>query len=171
MVFLTCNDITKIGNALKRPGRIDQTYYIGYADTYQVEELFWRFFGRGEEVLDPVARARNVEMSETVADFVSHVASLKQKVTTATLQKFFLEFEKEQPPIPESEDDNEKEAKSMYAFLDHLDFTCLRDKLYVHTLFVKIQSTSQAEEDLQALAAEMSDTQKPSHGLATPPKS
>ncbi|ORY96676.1 P-loop containing nucleoside triphosphate hydrolase protein [Syncephalastrum racemosum] len=171
LVFLTCNDITKIGNALKRPGRIDQTYYIGYADTYQVEELFWRFFGRREEVLDPAARAKNKEMSETVADFVSHVASLKQKVTTATLQKFFLEFEKEHPAAPEDPDEDEKGSKDMYAFLDHLDFKCLRDKLYVHTLFVKIQSTSQAEDDLKALAAKFSDTQKPSHGLATPPKS
>ena len=95
VVFLTCNNINKIGRAVKRPGRVDQIYYLTYADDYQINEMFWRFFGKGEQTIDPEAREENPELQKIAKVFVSHIRSLNQDLTTATLQKFFLEYEKE----------------------------------------------------------------------------
>lgn len=45
MLFLTCNDMTRVVPALLRPGRVDFKMELGYADRYQIEAMFWRFFG------------------------------------------------------------------------------------------------------------------------------
>ncbi|KAI9482551.1 P-loop containing nucleoside triphosphate hydrolase protein [Zychaea mexicana] len=96
LVFMTCNDINKISDAVKRPGRVDQIYYLTYADDYQVEEMLWRFFGEGEQTIDPTTRVSNPELKRVAQVFLSHVRSFNSQMTTATLQKFFLEYEKEQ---------------------------------------------------------------------------
>ena len=96
MIFLTCNNIDKINSAVKRPGRVDQIYYLTYADDYQVKEMFWRFFGKGDQTTDPEARKEDSYLQKVADVFLSHIRSLNQEFTTATLQKFFLEYEKEQ---------------------------------------------------------------------------
>ncbi|KAG2225611.1 hypothetical protein INT45_013722 [Circinella minor] len=95
LIFLTCNNLDKIGRAVKRPGRVDQIYYLTYADNYQIREMFWRFFGKGKQTTDPEARKDNPELQKIANVFLSHIQSLNQNLTTATLQKFFLEYEKE----------------------------------------------------------------------------
>ncbi|KAI9274348.1 P-loop containing nucleoside triphosphate hydrolase protein, partial [Phascolomyces articulosus] len=91
LVFLTCNDITKINTAIKRPGRVDQIYHLDYADDYQIKEMLWRFFGKGEQTVNPEARKDNPHLQHIAEVFVSHARTTNhEKLTTATLQKFFL---------------------------------------------------------------------------------
>jgi hypothetical protein len=41
---MTCNNINNIPPALIRPGRVDIISHLSYADDYQIELLFWKFF-------------------------------------------------------------------------------------------------------------------------------
>ncbi|OAC99011.1 hypothetical protein MUCCIDRAFT_41926, partial [Mucor lusitanicus CBS 277.49] len=45
MVFMTCNNVSRIQPALLRPGRIDMKMELGYADKTQINKMFWRFMG------------------------------------------------------------------------------------------------------------------------------
>lgn len=96
VIFLTCNNISKLGDAMRRPGRIDQLYHLSYADEYQIEEMFWRFFGTGKERTDADERQRYPLQQKIVKEFSSLVTTKHNKVTTAMLQKLFMEFEKDE---------------------------------------------------------------------------
>lgn len=81
---------------MRRPGRIDQLYHLSYADEYQIEEMFWRFFGTGKERTDADERQRYPLQQKIVKEFSSLVTTKHNKVTTAMLQKLFMEFEKDE---------------------------------------------------------------------------
>lgn len=136
MVFLTCNDISKIGPAVRRHGRVDHTYYFSYADEYQVEEMFWRFFGNGPETLEPKAREDNYTMRTIVRALIPHILSYG-RITTATLQQFFLEVEKDQELAQES-------------LGDHLER--LKDPAYIKEVYQRLHITpEEMKDDVEAL--------------------
>ncbi|KAI8141461.1 P-loop containing nucleoside triphosphate hydrolase protein [Fennellomyces sp. T-0311] len=166
LVFLTCNDINKINDVVKRPGRVDQIYHLSYADDYQIEEMFWRFFGKGEETVNDAARAGNEKMKQIAAIFVSHVRKLNVQVTTATLQKFFLEYEKEQEiqhwkreiktKYMDLEKRDEKRKNDSEDDIDdqvEIDLGLLSNYTYVEKLFDKIQVETTAEDKIKEEAA------------------
>ncbi|CAO3667134.1 unnamed protein product [Umbelopsis ramanniana] len=44
VVFMTCNDTSKLPPALLRPGRIDMKLHMGLADEFQIRHMYRRFF-------------------------------------------------------------------------------------------------------------------------------
>ncbi|KAI8883899.1 P-loop containing nucleoside triphosphate hydrolase protein [Backusella circina FSU 941] len=44
IIFMTCSDIYNVPPALTRPGKVNIISNLSYADDYQIELLFWRFF-------------------------------------------------------------------------------------------------------------------------------
>jgi ATP-dependent 26S proteasome regulatory subunit len=52
VVFMTCNDTSKLPPALLRPGRIDLKLHMGLADDFQIRSMYKRFFDKssGEEI-------------------------------------------------------------------------------------------------------------------------
>ena len=81
MLFLTCNDLTRVVPALLRPGRVDFKMELGYADQYQIEEMFWRFFGEPGSKRD-----------QRLMPFVNKlfVCLPSDYLTPAELQSFFM---------------------------------------------------------------------------------
>lgn len=136
MVFLTCNNLDKIGAAVRRHGRVDHIYYFSYADEYQVEEMFWRFFGKGPETLEPKARENNYTLRTIVQALVPHILSYGP-ITTATLQQFFLEVEKDQ-------------ELSDKAPIEHLER--LKDPAYIKEVYRRLQSKpEEGTDDVESL--------------------
>ena len=166
VVFLTCNDINKINDVVKRPGRVDQIYLLSFADDYQIVEMFWRFFGKGKETVSDAARDENAGTKRIAETFVSHVRKLNIQVTTATLQKFFLEYEKEQEiqhwreenrtrPV-DLEKRNQKRKSESSDDIDEqvvIDLDLLSNYDYVQELFDKILVESTAEDRIKEEAA------------------
>ncbi|KAI8981015.1 P-loop containing nucleoside triphosphate hydrolase protein [Pilobolus umbonatus] len=94
MVFMTCNDMTKIQPALLRPGRIDVKMELGYANKYQVRKMFLRFTGEDDDTY-----FKKTDNDEKVHVFPEHIRELANKftdlipdlyVTPAELQNFFI---------------------------------------------------------------------------------
>ncbi|KAI7880579.1 P-loop containing nucleoside triphosphate hydrolase protein [Lichtheimia hyalospora FSU 10163] len=81
VLFLTCNDLTRVVPALLRPGRVDFKMELGYADQYQIEEMFWRFFGEPGSKRD-----------QRLMPFVNKLLACLQSgyLTPAELQSFFM---------------------------------------------------------------------------------
>ncbi|KAI8141126.1 P-loop containing nucleoside triphosphate hydrolase protein [Fennellomyces sp. T-0311] len=81
LVFLTCNDITKLTPALLRPGRVDVKVLFGLSDRYQTEAMFWRFFQDDDGKRDP-----------EIAQFLDKLldAIPVDRVSTAELQNLFM---------------------------------------------------------------------------------
>lgn len=103
MVFMTCNDVSRIQPALLRPGRIDMKMELGYADKTQISKMFWRFMGEddidtsNEDDLDVVDDAVEKKKSKLICS--EELKGLAQKftdmipnlqVTPAELQNFFI---------------------------------------------------------------------------------
>lgn len=76
VVFLTCNDTTKLPPALLRPGRIDKKLHLGLADEYQIRSMFQRFF----EVSDDKTLEKLIELLP------------KDELAPAELQNFFMMY-------------------------------------------------------------------------------
>lgn len=82
MIFMTCNDMSKIQPALLRPGRIDMKMELGYTDKTQISRLFWRFMGK----LDSEEKDETlVELEKKFVDMIPD-----NTVTPAELQNFFI---------------------------------------------------------------------------------
>ncbi len=67
--------------ALIRPGRVDMKVAIGYASSYQVEQMYMRFYPEAS-----VARARL---------FAERVSSQGKPVSMAQLQGYFMFYKNE----------------------------------------------------------------------------
>ncbi|GAW81988.1 mitochondrial chaperone BCS1 [Plasmodium gonderi] len=50
IIFMTTNNINKLPSTLIRPGRVDLKILIPYANTYQYEKMFLRFFPQQEDL-------------------------------------------------------------------------------------------------------------------------
>jgi SpoVK/Ycf46/Vps4 family AAA+-type ATPase len=89
MVFMTCNDITRIQPALLRPGRIDMKMELGYADKTQINKMFWRFMGKDDLVQEneekPIVSDHLNEIARKFTDAIPNLT-----VTPAELQNFFI---------------------------------------------------------------------------------
>lgn len=75
VVIMTTNHIDKIDNALKRAGRADKLVEFTYADEYQISELYRKFY--------TVENGDAKHITQALKD---------KKMTTADLQKLFMEF-------------------------------------------------------------------------------
>lgn len=94
MVFMTCNDISRIQPALLRPGRIDMKMELGYADKEQIRKMFWRFLYDEDEdntrILDDETEKKGppeklVALADAFTDMIPDLT-----VTPAELQNFFI---------------------------------------------------------------------------------
>ncbi|KAG1231797.1 hypothetical protein G6F68_007069 [Rhizopus microsporus] len=94
MVFMTCNDISRIQPALLRPVRIDMKMELGYADKEQIRKMFWRFLYDEDEdntrIFDDETEKKGPsEKLLALADaFTDMIPDLT--VTPAELQNFFI---------------------------------------------------------------------------------
>lgn len=97
MIFMTCNDITKIPPPLLRPGRMDIKVKLDYADRQQIEEMFFKFFGYDPDTLEPLVdgpeKNRIDNLKRRFADIIP-----ENKVTTAELESYFIALWMEADP-------------------------------------------------------------------------
>ncbi|XP_061413256.1 mitochondrial chaperone BCS1 [Lethenteron reissneri] len=70
IVFMTTNHIDRLDPALIRPGRVDFKQYVGYCSSWQLEQMFLRFYPD-----EPIEAARN---------FAGALADLAVKMTGNT---------------------------------------------------------------------------------------
>ncbi|KAI8877756.1 P-loop containing nucleoside triphosphate hydrolase protein [Backusella circina FSU 941] len=87
MIFMTCNDMSKIQPALLRPGRIDMKMELGYTDKTQISRLFWRFMGKLDSE-NKLCEEKDKDLMEIEKKFVDMIPS--DTVTPAELQNFFI---------------------------------------------------------------------------------
>lgn len=87
IVFLTTNHIERLDPALVRPGRVDMTVRLGEATTYQMSELWDRFF---DQEVDPEGKFKTA--------FLRKLRELGKlgRISPAELQGIFL-FNKDDP--------------------------------------------------------------------------
>lgn len=98
MVFMTCNDVTRLQPALLRPGRIDMKMELGYADKTQISKMFWRFMGEDDIVssedpeVETEEKKKKLEPSDELKDLAEKFTDLipDLQVTPAELQNFFI---------------------------------------------------------------------------------
>ncbi|CAO0795821.1 unnamed protein product [Mucor circinelloides] len=100
MVFMTCNNVSRIQPALLRPGRIDMKMELGYADKTQINKMFWRFMGEDDiEFSDDDMEGEDGAEKKRAKIYSEELKTLAQKftdmipnlyVTPAELQNFFI---------------------------------------------------------------------------------
>ncbi|EXJ88042.1 mitochondrial chaperone BCS1 [Capronia coronata CBS 617.96] len=93
IIFLTTNHVDRLDEALVRPGRVDMTVHLGPATTYQIEQLWERFYGE----VDPEGKFKSrflAKLSEV--GVLSHASSRNSHTSMAALQGLFL-FNKGDP--------------------------------------------------------------------------
>lgn len=80
VVFMTCNDTSKLPPALLRPGRVDLKLHMGLADEFQIRYMYKRFFDQssGEDI------ERLVKLLP------------KDEIAPAELQNFFMLYSLQQ---------------------------------------------------------------------------
>ena len=86
IIIMTTNNMEKLDASLIRPGRVDQVVHIGCANNKQIENMFLRFYESADKE-DTVTFRKNVR---------NHIHG---DITTAELQKFFIENRKENKEI------------------------------------------------------------------------
>lgn len=119
IVFLTCNDVTKVIPALLRPGRVDLKVLLDYADKYQVKHMFKRFFGevdfdsvRGEKLSTQEACKKKV-FDKLMNEIPENT------VTPAELQNLFMSYAIQlQMTKQDTEDEIAEEKKIFQALSD-----------------------------------------------------
>ena len=80
VLFMTTNHLENLDSALIRPGRIDRTFYLGYATAMMIKKLFILFY-------EPFGVDKD-ELSELASRFASEVPS--EIFTAAAIQNFLL---------------------------------------------------------------------------------
>jgi chaperone BCS1 len=83
VLFMTTNHVERLDPALTRPGRIDQTFYLGYATAKMIEKLFSSFYEQ--------SKADKNEISSLAGSFASEVPS--EIFTAAKIQNFLLKYQ------------------------------------------------------------------------------
>ena len=87
IIFLTTNHVDRLDEALVRPGRVDMTVRLGEATTYQIEQLWERFYSD----IDPEGKLRQQFMKKLgdVGVF-SDLTARTSRTSMAALQGLFL---------------------------------------------------------------------------------
>ncbi|KAL9096739.1 MAG: hypothetical protein Q9165_001227 [Trypethelium subeluteriae] len=80
VIFLTTNHVSRLDDALIRPGRVDMAVRLGEADAYQIEQLWDRFYSEYDG--DGEGKRRFMERMQ--------VLGLVGRSSTAQLQGLFL---------------------------------------------------------------------------------
>ena len=78
VLFMTTNHFENLDSALIRPGRIDQTFYLGYATTTMTEKLFLLFY--------ELPHIDKAEISRLAGRFASEVPN--ETFTAAEIQNY-----------------------------------------------------------------------------------
>lgn len=91
VLFLTTNHVSRLDEALVRPGRVDMTVRLGEATRYQVGELWDRFYGEldAEGTYKVIFLSRLEELG-IVEDGRGGVGDPRRRTSTAALQGLFL---------------------------------------------------------------------------------
>lgn len=89
VIFMTCNDITKLPPALLRPGRMDVKLKLDYADRGQIQDMFWQFFGHDPDTLEPMLDGERKEYVQSLMKKFAN-ALPENHVTTAELENYFI---------------------------------------------------------------------------------
>ncbi|EXJ86783.1 mitochondrial chaperone BCS1 [Capronia epimyces CBS 606.96] len=93
IIFLTTNHVDRLDEALVRPGRVDMTVHLGPATTYQIAQLWDRFYGD----VDPEGEIKREFLSKLVEiGALPHASARTSQTSMAALQGLFL-FNKESP--------------------------------------------------------------------------
>ncbi|KAG9775739.1 hypothetical protein KCU88_g5060, partial [Aureobasidium melanogenum] len=93
IIFLTTNHVDRLDEALVRPGRVDMTVHLGPATTYQIEQLWERFYGD----IDQEGKLKRDFLSKLVAvGVLPHPSARTSQTSMAALQGLFL-FNKGNP--------------------------------------------------------------------------
>lgn len=78
IVFMTTNYLSRLDPALIRPGRVDMKEYVGHCTPYQLEHMYYRFYGLSEET------------ALQSQEFVSKITGFKKPVSPAQIQGYFM---------------------------------------------------------------------------------
>lgn len=89
VIFMTCNDITKLPPALLRPGRMDVKLKLDYADRGQIQDMFWQFFGHDPDTLEPMLDGERKDYVQSLMKKFAN-ALPENHVTTAELENYFI---------------------------------------------------------------------------------
>lgn len=87
IIFLTTNHVDRLDDALVRPGRVDMTVRLGEATTYQIEQLWDRFYNEADPEGECKARFFNKLQDIGV---LAGPASRQSHTSMAALQGLFL---------------------------------------------------------------------------------
>lgn len=110
IVIMTTNYITELDSALIRPGRVDNKFYIGLADSYQLKSMFEKFYP-GED---------GTEFSKLVPDgYVTpasvqeHLLKYRNDYKLAIKHAIDIEVYVQKEEEEEKEEEKEEHPKSM----------------------------------------------------------
>ena len=90
ILFMTSNNIEKLPTALIRGGRIDKRICISYADKYQIEQLFLKFFPDKKELSSNFADKLS-ENIYTMSELQSYLMNYKNSCEDAISNLHLLE--------------------------------------------------------------------------------
>ncbi|OBZ88996.1 putative mitochondrial chaperone BCS1-B, partial [Choanephora cucurbitarum] len=149
MIFMTCNDITRIQPALLRPGRIDMKMELGYADKDQIKKMFWRFMGQDDDIQSEdeqktfKASKEMLSLSEKFTDMIPDLY-----VTPAELQNFFIMNMMDREEDLDEQNGKEKDysylLESVPKFLESVKLD--REQAKEHEIKASKQEASKPEE-------------------------
>lgn len=78
IVFMTTNYLKRLDPALIRPGRVDVKEFVGHCTEYQLEKMFYRFYGVSEKT------------TVLAKEFVEKVTVEGKPVSPAQIQGYFM---------------------------------------------------------------------------------
>lgn len=87
IIFLTTNHVDRLDEALVRPGRVDMTVRLGEATTYQIEQLWERFYKEAD--LDGKFKVDFLNKLHEVG-VLSDLSARSSRTSMAALQGLFL---------------------------------------------------------------------------------
>lgn len=87
IIFLTTNHVDRLDEALVRPGRVDMTVRLGEATTYQIEQLWARFYSEK----DPEGKSKGEFLRRLLEiGVLSDPSATGSRTSMAALQGLFL---------------------------------------------------------------------------------
>jgi len=87
IIFLTTNHVDRLDEAFVRPGRVDMTVRLGEATTYQIEQLWGRFYSEADP--EGEFKAAFLEKLRSIG-VLTEVTARQSQTSMAALQGLFL---------------------------------------------------------------------------------